>query len=313
VNAAHVRWVLAAAAVSCALVLLGPPHDLTAAARDGGLTDRLAAYAEQFGREFQGVVATEHSVQVIRPWTGVPPARPDVSHREALARRVLRSDLLLVFDADGPWHLHRDVHTVDGTPVAVHDRERRLRSLFVEPGLTTRERLRRMTVESARYNLGDITRTLNIPTFPLVVVHPAHRDRFRLRVRGTRRQDGAIIRELTFDETRRPTVVRATDGRDVPLRGRLLVDETTGAFIHARLDPEPRDVRSRIEVWFEEVPGLSLRVPVRMWEWYRVQGVIRDGRDAHAPGFQGAYIEALASYSEFKRYEVDVDERLGPR
>ena len=310
-NAAHVRWVYAAAAVSCALVLLGPPHDLTAAARRSRLTDRVSAYAERFGREFEGVVAAEHYVQVIRPWTGEPPARPDVSPREALARRALHSDLLLVFDADGPWHLHRDVIGVDGTPVG--DRMRRLHSLFLDPGVTTRERLGRMTAESARYNLGDITRTLNIPTFPLIVVHPAHRDRFRLRVRGSRRQDGTIIRELTFDETRRPTVVRASDGRDVPLRGRLLVDETTGEFIHARLDPEPREVRSRIEVWFARVPGLSLRVPVRMWEWYRVQGVIRDGRDAHAPGFQGAYIEALASYSSFRRYGVEVDERLAPR
>lgn len=305
-------WVrLVAVAVGCALGLADWSPDVVAAARAAGVTDRLAAYAEQFGREFQGVVATEHYVQVIRPWTGAPPSRADVSPRDTLARRTLLSDLLLVFDADGPWHLHRDVHTVDGTPV--HDRERRLRLLFVEPGLTTRERLRRMTAESARYNLGDITRTLNIPTFPLIVVHPAHRDRFRLRVRGVRQEDGLTVREVTFDETQRPTLVRSTEGRDVPLRGRLLADEATGAFIHARLDPAPLGVQSRIEVWFEQVPGLALRVPVRMWEWYQVAGVIHDGAGAQGRAYERAYIEGLASYSEFRRYGVEVDERLGPR
>lgn len=307
------RWVRFAAAVAAgALLLQGVTSPLVAATPADVLVDRLAAYVEQFGREFQGVVATEHYVQVIRPWTGLPPARADISHREALARRELRSDLLLVFDADGPWNLHRDVIAVDGVPVG--DRERRLQSLFLEPGVTTRERLRRMTVESARYNLGDITRTLNIPTFPLIVVHPTYRDRFRLRARGVRQEGGTTLREVTFEETRRPTLVRSTEGRDVPLRGRLLVDDASGEFVHARLDPEPLGVRSRIEVWFERVPGLALRAPVRMWEWYQVRGVIQvpvDGDRARA--FQRAYIEGLAQYDEFRRYGVEVEERLAPK
>jgi len=307
------RWArVAAAVVGGALLLQGVTSPLVAATAADVLVDRLAAYVEQFGREFQGVVATERYVQVIRPWTGVPPARADVSHREALARRELQSDLLLVFDADGPWNLHRDVIAVDGVPVG--DRERRLQSLFLDPGVTTRERLRRMTTESARYNLGDITRTLNIPTFPLIVVHPTYRDRFRLRARGVRQEGGTTLREVTFEETRRPTLVRSTEGRDVPLRGRLLVDDGTGEFVHARLDPEPIGVRSRIEVWFERVPGLALRAPVRMWEWYQVRGVIQvpvDGDRARA--FPRAYIEGLAQYDEFRRYGVEVEERLAPR
>lgn len=312
-SAATARWArVAGAAVAGALLLQGVMSPLVAATAADLLVDRLAAYVERFGREFQGVVATEYYVQVIRPWTGVPPARADVSHREALARRELQSDLLLVFDADGPWNLHRDVIAVDGVPVG--DRERRLQSLFLEPGLTTRERLRRMTRESARYNLGDITRTLNIPTFPLIVVHPTYRDRFRLRARGLRQEGGTTLREVTFEETQRPTLVRSTEGRDVPLRGRLLVDEATGEFVHARLDPEPLGVRSRIEVWFDRVPGLALRAPVRMWEWYQVTGVIQvpvDGDRARA--FQRAYIEGLAQYDEFRRYGVEVEERLAPK
>ena len=293
---------------ACAVLLQASAVDLMGA---DSLTNRLAAYAEQFGREFQGVVATERYVQVIRPWTGVPPATAGVSHHDVLARRSLRSDLLLVFDADGPWHLHRDVVTVDGEPVG--DREARLQALFVEPALTVRQRLARMTVESARYNLGNITRTLNIPTFPLIVVHPEHRDRFRLRVRGVRQQDDVTVREVTFDERQRPTLVRSTEGRSVPLSGRLLVDDATGEFIHARLDPRPEGVTSRIEVWFERVPGLPLRVPVRMWEWYQAIGEIRDPAVDMGRAFRRAYIEGLAEYDEFRRYGVQVEETLAPR
>lgn len=290
------------------LLLAAGAAPLRLLARDS-LTDRIAAYAERFGHEFQGVVATERYVQVIRPWSGVPPARPDVTHGDALARRELASDLLLVYEADGPWHLHRDVRTVDGQPQG--DRDARLRALFVEPSLGTRERLRRMTIDSARHNLGDITRTLNIPTFPFIVVHPRHRDRFRLRVRGVRREPGLTLREVTFEERQRPTLVRSTEGRDVPLQGRLLVDEDTGEFVHARIDPQPLDVTSRIEVWFERVEGLPLRVPTRMWEWYQVAGDLRDPALNQGRVFTQAYIEAVATYTDFRRYAVQVEERVG--
>lgn len=298
---------IGSAVVACA-VLQAPTVNVMGAEP---LTHRLSAYAERFGREFQGVVATERYVQVIRPWTGVPPAQAGVSHHDVLARRTLHSDLLLVFDADGPWHLHRDVVTVDGE--AVGDRESRLQALFVEPALTVRQRLARMTLESARYNLGNITRTLNIPTFPLIVVHPEHRARFRLRVRGVRHDGGLAVREVTFSERQRPTLVRSTEGRNVPLTGRLLVDDATGEFIHARLDPHPVGVTSRIEVWFDRVPGLPLRVPVRMWEWYQVTGEIRDPSVDMGHAFRHAYIEGLADYSEFRRYGVQVEETLAPR
>lgn len=293
------------AAVIVAVLVVGARVSVLGVA---SLPDRLAAYAERFGREFRGVVATERYVQVVKPWDGFTPEEPRVDGRSVTARRELTSDLLLVYDAEGPWHLHRDTRVVDGTPVG--DRESRLEALFVAPGLDARERLNRMTRDSARYNLGNVTRTVNIPTFPLIVVHPTHRDRFRLRVRGVRQEGGVAMREVTFEEQRRPTLVRTNEGRSVPLRGRLLVDDTTGEFIHARLEPAPTEVASRIEVWFERVEGLPLRVPTRMWEWYRPEyDRFFDGNDRRVDSLK--YIEAVATYTDFRRYGVQVEERLG--
>lgn len=272
------------------------------------LLQRVGGYAEAFGREFLGVVAREQYTQVIRPWSGPPQDGLDVTAIDALARRDIVADLLLVHEADGPWHLHRDVLSVDG--VVVGDREARLASLFLEPTLTRRDRLRRMTRESARYNLGDITRTLNVPTFPLIVIHPTHQGRFRFRASAPRLVGGQTIREITFEERQRPTLVRSTEGRNVPLRGQLWVEQATGELVHARLDPEPRDVVSRVQVWFEHVPGLSLRVPVRMWEWYQVDGPIRDGYLNLGMGLTGVYVEALARYDDFRRYAVETREEI---
>jgi hypothetical protein len=272
------------------------------------LLERLGAYVDAFGREFEGVVAREQYTQVIRPWPGAPPPEPAVGVAGALARRDLVADLLLVFDAEGPWHLHRDVQVVDGVPVG--NRETRLAALFLEPSLTRRDRLRRMTIESARYNLGDVTRTLNIPTFPLIVAHRSNRDRFRFRTSAPSEEAGRVLRAVTFVERQRPTLVRSTDGRNVPLRGRLWVEEATGALVHASLDPEPVGVTSRVQVWFDRVPGLALRVPVRMWEWYQVDGPIRDGALNRGLGFTHAYIEALAEYDDFRRYGVETHEEI---
>jgi hypothetical protein len=69
-------------------------------------------------------------------------------------------------------------------------------------------------------------------------------------------------------------------------------------------------VTSRVEVWFDRVPGVALRVPVRMWEWYQVDGPIRDGALNRGLGFTHAYIEALAEYDDFRRYGVETHEEI---
>lgn len=270
------------------------------------LLERAAAAALRAGEAWRGVVARETYVQKFLPWAGVPPREP--SRGRAVVARTLTADLLLVFDAAGPWELHRDVLAVDGREVT--DRAERLATLFLSPDAGARERMRRVTQESARFNLGDITRTFNVPTFPLVVVHPQHRDRFRVTVRepaaGT-----DTAQEVRFEERTSPTLVRSTLGRDVRLRGRLLIDVVTGELLKAVIEPEAEGVAARIEVTYDAHPSLTTRVPVRMWEWYHTAGPLTDPSVQGGRGVYNAYIEALATYSEFRRYEVQLQESVG--
>jgi hypothetical protein len=256
------------------------------------VVERAGAWAERFGTDLRGVVARERYVQTVRPWMGTPPELP--SEVPAIETRRLVSSLLLVHDPATPWQLHRDVLAVDDVPVA--DRRDRLAQLFAARDMDPRQRLRQITDDSARYNLGHVTRNVNVPTFPLLVVHAAYRDRFRFRDRGRMREDDADVRLIAYEEKGRPRVVRGDRHRDVVLEGVLVIEESSGALVRATVKPRAGDLRSRLEVWFGRVPGLPLRVPVRFWEWYWVHDVPERDR----------YIEGEATYDDFRRYTTDV-------
>jgi hypothetical protein len=270
------------------------------------LLERATAAAVRAGQSWRGVVAREQYAQHFRTWPGMPPTQP--GRGPAVVSRQLVADLLLAYDADGPWELHRDVRTVDGRAVA--DREDRLRMLFLSPDRDARERMRAVTLESSRFNLGDMTRTFNVPTLPLVVVHPMHARRFNLTVRATRAGRDAGRREIRFRERASPTLVRSTLGRDVPLKGRLIVDDVSGELVSAVIEPEVTGVMARIEVTFGRVQDLPMRVPVRMWEWYHKAGPITDPRVQGGREIFNTYIDAVATYSDFRHYAVTTQERI---
>jgi len=253
---------------------------------------RAGAAAERFGQALQGVVAREQYVQTIRPWMGTPPER--VAEVPAIETRRLLSSLLLVHDPATPWQLHRDVVAVDGVPVA--DRQDRLAALFAGPGGDARRRLREITDDSARHNLGHVTRNINVPTFPLLVVHATWVERFRFSDRGRMREDGVDVRLVAFREKGRPRVVRGDRLRDVELQGMLAIDEVSGELVRATIKPRAGDLRSLIEVTFRRQPGLDMRVPVRLWEWYWVHDVPERDR----------YVEGEATYDDFRRYTTEV-------
>ena len=256
------------------------------------VVERAGAAAMRFGAELQGVVARERYLQTVRPWRGRPPDGP--AEAPAIETRTLLSSLLLVHDPDTPWQLHRDVVAVDDVPVA--DREGRLTALFATPGVEPRRRLREITDESARHNLGHVTRNINVPTFPLLIVHPAYRERFRFDDRGRMREDGVDVRLVAFREKGRPRIVRGDRRRDVELRGVLAIDEATGELVRAVIAPRASDLRSLLQVSFARVAELPVRVPVRLWEWYWVHDVPERDR----------YVEGAATYDDFRRYRTDV-------
>jgi hypothetical protein len=280
---------------------------------------RAGVYVTEFQRQFSGIVAEERYVQDVkavgrRP--GCPPAgtlAATVVCPESLVnplRSQLRSDLLLVkAGAAGEWLQYRDVFEVDGQPV--RDRTERLTRLFLDPSASSAGQIARIRDESARYNIGDIQRNLNVPIFALTFLVPANQPRFKFRRTKERMPatvgplsgaDGAFrvsteVWVIQYQEVQRGTLIRTTRNKDLPSRGRVWIEPSSGHVLMTELVAENHEVRATIDVSYQSEPLLGLLVPIEMREWY-------DGRRT------GSRIEAVATYGRFRQFQVNVDEKF---
>jgi hypothetical protein len=281
---------------------------------------RAGAWVAAFEKNFSTVVAEERYVQLIKPWFGVPrsakdepelawsddprhmlPNRPNAP----IERRQLRSDVLLVQAPGGRWMCYRDVFEVAGRPV--RNREDRVRRLFLSQSADDRAQLKRIADEGARYNLGGLLRNFNVPTFPLLMAHPRHQPRATFSRRGDESIEGVAYWVVAFKESRAPMLVRTPKGVEVPMVGQLWIHPATGRIARARVDIDDRTVnlRSVIQTDFRDDPELGA-VPHVMWEWYRTTAPRVSGGVAALD----EYVECLASYANFRRFQVTTQEGI---
>jgi hypothetical protein len=249
------------------------------------LLQRVSAYVDRYGHSLSSVVAEEDYTQWIEPKMGadLPMSR--------LGRRRLRSDFLLVrLPGEAGWMPYRDVFEVDGRPV--RDRQDRLVSLFLRFSSASRAQAERITVESARFNIG-VTRTVNVPPFPLRFLQASARSGFRFALRGGATIEGRPVREISFRETTRPTIIRGLGGIDLPASGTVWVDAQSGDVIRTLVRTNDGEVRSEIRVTYRPDPSLDLLVPGEMSELYDTHQTITRG---------------LARYTNFRRFTVIVEE-----
>jgi hypothetical protein len=130
---------------------------------------RAAAYVESFERELASLVGDERYVQEVKGFN-------DASGGLTTPMRTeLRSRLLLVRNGRAGYVQYRDVYEVDGR--AVGDRGEHFSHLF-DGSATADERKRRMLEDSARFNIGDIMRTSNVPLLALEFLSAANQWRF---------------------------------------------------------------------------------------------------------------------------------------
>src|SRR5205809_4401298 len=157
---------------------------------------RVERYVTGYGEQASIVVCTERYEQ-----------QAEGSGTTADAARTLVSDFALVYaGAIRGWLGFRDVLDVDGRRVA--DRDDRLASVLM--GSQGRfDEARRVSDESARYNIGAIERNFNVPTAALFFFTPDNHDRFKFTARRVA-ADGTW--EIAFKETDRRTLIRTLDG-----------------------------------------------------------------------------------------------------
>jgi hypothetical protein len=286
-------------AAMAGLLVIAPPASSQEPALEVVL-DRAAKYVVEFQRQLSGVVAEERYVQDVRFLLGRARLALAATHRE------LKSDLLLVKPVGvDRWLQFRDVFEVDGKPV--HDRSERLIELFIKPSSSSASQVERILNESARYNIGNVLRTVNTPVLALMMLDPANQPRFSFK-RATHEgpllgrggaKPPASVWIVEYREVQKKTVIRTSNGRDLPARGRFWIDPATGQVAASELIAEDLLIKGTIDVEYQLEPSVGLLVPIEMRERYDIR---RDG----------SRVDGVATYGRFRQFQVQVDEKLAP-
>ncbi|MGH9200309.1 MAG: hypothetical protein ACRD2A_03630 [Vicinamibacterales bacterium] len=186
------------------------------------------------------------------------------------AERTLLSDYMLFqLPPKEDWFALRDVHEVNGKPVA--DRDVRLKMLFTEPRNRVEELAMAIDQESARFNLGDVPRTVNLPTFALRFLRPANRKRFDFKKEAEERVGDAVTWVVGYRETDSPTFSATIEGKDVAASGRFWIDPESGAVLRTEMilgGTRGVPQRMTVTVTYDLEPSLGFRVPIEMRERY---------------------------------------------
>ena len=243
---------------------------------------RSAAYVAEFHKQLSGIVAEERY-------------RQEVVSSGQLANsllinpvRTLRSDLLLVKPADADRYVElRDVFEVDGGPL--RDRQSRLETLLRERSAAADAQIGSIIAESARYNIGSITRNINTPLMALQFLQASQQGRFRFRhvekgqpvfanERDKAINETAVFRVSTemwtieYQERNRNTIVRRPDGSGLPARGRFWINPANGSVLISELILDGGGVTATITVSYQSEPLMGFLVPIEMRESYARSG-----------------------------------------
>jgi hypothetical protein len=245
-------------------------------ARIDDVLARAMRYVGSFLTNYSSLVAEERYVQD----TTSPPR-----HRE------LRADFLLVkAPAVIPdWFQFRDVFDVDGQPV--RDRDERLGRLFLQPGADAIKRAKEINSEGARYNLEDVG-SASKPLSAMALLQDRYKNRFRFAL-GRRDKDvGPDVWLVNFVEWAVPTVFRRVEGnRDLPARGHMWIEETTGRVVKTELS---LGGATEIVTVFQFDAGLQMDVPVEMRDTYLLPN--------------NNMLSGVATYSRYRRFDVRTEE-----
>lgn len=283
-------------------------------AEAASLMQRVASYVDEYGTRASVIIAVEHykqsasntrttvpSFAPIRGGTrGGPPViatgTPDAVQVRTQSGKLV-SELALVRNEKqvGGWLAFRDVIEANGKPVP--DRKDRLEHALSgsAPDL---EMAKQITNDSARYNIGNVRRTFNVPTAALFFFGTANVARFTYATAGTEKVDGIAATKLEFHETARPTVIATHGNQDVFSKGFLWIDPADGRVLHTLLSVEGYSgsgSRAVVETFYQRDETIGMLLPSRMTEQYD-DGPVR--------------ITAEATYSDFKRFQTSATVKI---
>jgi len=311
------RRVLRGIAGLCiALAMLGP-WSLAGSAQEsapppslGTILTRAARFVDAYATRAAGMVVEEAYVQDVIQVNRFGYRTNSV--RTGSTHRTLKSDLLFVRPVGSDaWMQFRDVFEVDGRKL--RDRGDRLTKLFVEPSKSTASQVEKIMRESARYNIGDVERTINLPLLGLTVIDRRAQSGFEFRLDDSKPSPGDVMGlprspafaippeaiAVAFKETQIMTMVRNPQGKNLPSTGRFWFVPSSGHVFMTELRVEDYSLGAVIHVVYRPPPGIDEPMPAAMHEMYENR-------------LNNRRVEGTATYSNFRQFNVVVDEQIAP-
>ena len=232
-------------------------------------------YVMAYEQKFALLAADETYVQELQrppnPGDNLSRTNPGGGMRAggAMSRLVIKSDFLLVqLGGDGEgWMPFRDAYEVKGAQV--RNRDERLLKLFEGGDQERFEKAAKLNEATASHNLGNVARTINIPTLAMMFLHPRVNERFEFTDEGEETIAGRVLRRAAYREVARPTLIKTTRGRDLALTGHIWIDPFTGTVVKTDLNAADPAVRCAITVTYRKDDALDFWVPSQMDEYYK--------------------------------------------
>jgi hypothetical protein len=264
------------------------------------ILSRAGDMVRRFEREFALVISDERYEQ--KEVTTDTAARVVRAHTQ----RVIKSETLFAWVPEQrAWLTARNVLAVDGKAVA--DSRQRLDSILADGGPESRERLRRLRDESARFNVGRIYRNFADPTLVLQFLDPGYQSRFSFSFVGVEKAAGVSAWRVAFSERARPAVIQ-TPTSDVMSAGTVWISQADGSVVRTvlTLRDEETNTTASIEVEYSPDARLGIRVPARMSEVYAQQALTNVARRGEPSRLVSLFerIECVATYSNYRRFET---------
>ena len=256
------------------------------------LLAKAAAYMVRFNDTFTSVVAEERYVQQASGRSALSGSgRGSSASVVGGQRRELVSDFLLVrLPEIGRWVPLRDVFEVDGKPV--RGREERLLKLLTSPTNSSLVLAQAIVQESARFNIGEVERTINMPLLALGFLEPRQQSRFEFTVE---KEDGAVrpgAWMVAYREKEKPTVVTTPDGRSLFASGTVWI-MPSGEVVRTEIGFLDASLNARIITTFSLDERFGVEVPRQMDELYTLRRSEVRGR---------------ATYGRFRKFGVSSSE-----
>jgi len=184
------------------------------------------------------------------------------------------------------------VTRVDGRDVSSQGRP--MAQLLSERTASAYEEALAIMRENAKYNIGDVYRTINLPLQALDLLHPQYRERFAFSAAGRERVGGQEAAIVAFQERSTPTTLVSDGfGGELLARGRVWIEPTSGAVLRTELSFNGSAARylkeSAIRVDYQRDPKLKVLLPSEMEETY---------------GLEIEVLHGVATYRNYRRFET---------